>query len=88
MAVKRIKTRSGFEMELDDSCLDDMELFDAVVELQNGNTLAASTVIRKICGENRKALYDHCRLEDGRVPTQAIADEITDIFEGMNAKNS
>lgn len=75
-------------MELDDSCLDDMELFDAVADLQNGNALAASTVVRKICGENRKAMYDHCRLEDGRVPTQAITDEITDIFEGLNAKNS
>ena len=88
MAVKHIKTRTGFEMEIDDSCIDDMELFEAVADLQGGNTLAIPTVIRKICGEHKKALYDHCRLESGRVPTQAITEEITDIFTALNAKNS
>ncbi len=88
MAVKHIKTRTGFEMEIDDSCIDDMELFEAVADLQGGNTLAIPTVIRKVCGEYKKALYDHCRLESGRVPTQAITEEITDIFTALNAKNS
>lgn len=88
MAVKHIKTRTGFEMDIDDSCIDDMELFEAVADLQAGNTLAVPTVIRKIFGENKKALYDHCRLESGRVPTQAISNEIAEVFEALNAKNS
>lgn len=87
MAVKHIITKTGFEMDADDSCIDDMELFDAVVELQAGNALAIPVVIGKICGENKKALYDHCRLESGRVPTQAITEEITEIFTALNAKN-
>lgn len=88
MAVKHVKTKTGFEMDLDDSCIDDMELFEAVADAQSGNMLAVATIIRKVFGENRKALYDHCRLEDGRVPTQAVSDEITEVFEALNAKNS
>lgn len=87
MAVKHIITKTGFEMDADTSRIDDMELFDAVVELQAGNALAIPTVINKLCGDQKKALYDHCRLPDGRVPTQAITEEVTDIFEALNAKN-
>lgn len=88
MAIKHIKTNTGFEADIDDSCLDDMELFEAVADLQSGNVLAISTVIKKLCGEHKKALYDHCRLESGRVPTQAVTEEITEIFNELNAKNS
>lgn len=88
MAIKHIQTKTGFEMEIDDSCIDDMELFEAITDLQDGNTMAIPTVVRKICGVNKKALYDHCRTEDGRVPMQAISDEINDIFEVLGAKNS
>ncbi len=87
MAVKHIVTKTGFELDIEDSCLDDMELFDAVVDLQVGNMMAVPTVVSKICGSSKKALYDHCRLEDGRVPTKAVADEIGAIFEALNAKN-
>ena len=88
MAIKHIQTKTGFEMEIDDSCIDDMELFEAITDLQDGNTMAIPTVVGKICGVNKKALYDHCRTEDGRVPMQAISDEINDIFEVLGAKNS
>ena len=59
MAVKHIVTKTGFELDIEDSCLDDMELFDAVVDLQAGNMMAVPTVVSKICGSSKKALYDH-----------------------------
>ena len=88
MAVKHIKTKTGFELDLDDAVIDDMELFEAVADLQAGNTIAIPVVIRKIFGEHKKALYDHCRLENGRVPIQTVTEEISAIFEALNAKNS
>lgn len=88
MAIQHIKTSTGFECDIDDSCIDDMELFEAVADLQAGNSLAIPTVIRKICGDNKAALYDHVRLENGRVPVQAVSEEISEIFEGLKAKNS
>lgn len=87
MAVKHIKTSTGFEADIDDSCIDDMELFEAVIDLQAGNALAIPTVVRKIGGIHKEALYDHCRLETGRVPVEAVAEEIGEIFNALNAKN-
>lgn len=87
MAVKHIKTSTGFEADIDDSCIDDMELFEAVVDLQGGNALAIPLVVKKIGGIHKNALYDHCRLENGRVPVAAVAEEIGEIFNALNAKN-
>ena len=88
MAVKHIVTKTGFELDVDEAVIDDMELFEAVADLQAGNTMTIPVIIRKICGDSKKALYDHCRLESGRVPTQAVTEEIGAIFEALNAKNS
>ena len=87
MAIKHIKTATGFEADIDDSVIDDMELFDSIAALQGGDVMAIPTVISKLAGDNKKALYDHCRLENGRVPTQAVVAEITDILTELNGKN-
>lgn len=87
MAVKHIKTKTGFEADIDDSCIDDMELFEAVVDLQAGETMAIPVIIRKVGGIHKRALYNHCRLPDGRVPVQAVSEEIAEIFVALNAKN-
>jgi len=79
--MKQIKTASGFECEIDETCLDDMELFDAIAEMQGGNALAMKTVMTKILGEsNKAALYAHLRNEKGRVPTAQAANELTEII--------
>lgn len=85
--VKHIKTATGFECDIDDSAIDDMELFDAIADLQAGEVMAVPSVINKLVGDNKKALYDHCRLENGRVPTQAVISEITNILTELNGKN-
>ncbi len=87
MAMKHIKTSTGFEADIDDSCIDDMELFEAVADLQSGNAMAIPIVVKKVGGAYKQALYDHCRLPDGRVPVQAVSNEIGEIFNALNAKN-
>ena len=87
MAIKHIKTATGFEADIEDSVIDDMELFEAVAALQGGDVFQVPTVINKLVGEQKKALYDHVRLESGRVPTQAVVTEITEIFGALNGKN-
>lgn len=83
------KTKSGFEYSIDSNVMDNMELLDAVAEIDS-NPLALSKVLKMVLGdEQRKALYDHLRQEDGRVPVKAVSEEITDIFtsSGKNGKN-
>lgn len=89
MAIKKGVTSSGFEFEIDDAVINDMELIDAIADSMDDNPLAFSKVCAKLLGsEQRKKLYDHVR-ENGRVPLEKISTEITDIFNsfGDNGKN-
>ena len=82
------KTRTGFEFEVDPAVLDDMELLDAIVEIEE-KPFGVSKVLRMVLGDQqRKALYEHLRNEMGRVPVQAVMDAIIDIFtSGKEGKN-
>lgn len=83
MATIKGKTQSGFEFEIDSVTLDDMEFVDALADTMNDNPLAFSAVCAKLFGaEQKKKLYDHLRT-DGRVPLEAISNEIADVFKAL-----
>ena len=86
----KITTKSGFTCELPGNAADNMEIVDALAEMQSdSDMLAVSRVLRLLLGDaNRKALYDHLRV-DGRVPIEAVTAEISDIFAalGQTGKN-
>ena len=77
------ETKTGFAFELEEAVLDNMELVDALAEMQEDDPLALSAVVRMVLGPKSKALYEHLRTEDGRVPVSAISQEIMDIFEAL-----
>lgn len=90
--MKQVKTPSGFNAEIYDEALNDMELFDCLKTMESGNDaeklFAASEVAERLLGKDgKKALYDHIRDENGRVKTESFIYEIRDIFEGLKAKN-
>ena len=71
------KTESGFSIELEESTLDNMEVLDALSDLDEGNPLAMSRLVVKLLGKDgKKRLYDHLRTEDGRVPASAVESAI------------
>ena len=75
------KTTSGFEYEVSDAQLDNMELVDALAELTDNNALAVSKVTTQLLGkEQKKRLYDHVR-KDGIVSAQKVSDEILQILQ-------
>ena len=84
------KTETGFAFEIDEKRLDNMELLDAIAEMENDNIIALSNVSQLLLGkEQRKALYDHIRDEDGTVPSKSFSDELVNIFESVKEiKNS
>ena len=84
------KTESGFSIELEESALDNMEVLDALSDLDEGNPLAMSRLVVKLLGKDgKKRLYDHLRTEDGRVPASAVESAIMELFQSINAgKNS
>lgn len=82
-------TSTGFEYNIPEEQLDNMELLDALAEADSGKLLAISRVCDLLLGKEQKLrLYDHCRTEKGTVPTASIRDEILDIIQGQdNGKN-
>lgn len=84
------KTNSGFEIELDDGVANDQELLDALAALEDGEILNVSRLIVRLLGKDgRKKLYDHLRTEDGRVPADAAATAVFELFGSFSAgKNS
>ena len=87
----KVTTKSGFSCEIDPSTLDNMELVDALAEMQgDGDALSVSRVVRMVLGDkNRKALYDHLRKE-GRVAVGDVTQEVIEIFGALGnpGKNS
>lgn len=75
------KTKSGFEFEVDETRFNDMEYIELVVEAQK-SILSLPAVVEKLLGaEQKKALYEHVRTDDGRVPIEAIDAEINEIID-------
>ena len=61
-----------------------------LAEMQEENPLQISAVCRLVLGKaQRKALYDHLRTEDGRVPADQVSAALNEIFLalGPDAKN-
>lgn len=75
------KTSTGFEFEINEHKLDDMEFLDALAEVDE-NPLALSKVIKAMLGDDqKKKLYNHLRTDEGRVPVKAVAKEIAEIMK-------
>lgn len=78
----KIKTSSGFECELDEAFRDDFELLENLVRLDKGDPSGLTEIIDGIFGDEKEALYEHCRKENGRVSTVAVMQEVKDVFNG------
>ena len=75
------KTESGFEFEIDENIADDMELIEDIAKADKDVSVFPG-VLTKILGEEQKsALYDHLRNENGRV---SIKDTVAAFTEIMN----
>ncbi|MCD8207802.1 MAG: hypothetical protein LUD72_07685 [Bacteroidales bacterium] len=86
-------TTSGFKFSGDEKVMDNMELIDALADLDSGNTLAMSKVCKLVLGDDtRKELYDHLRTDDGRVPPKEVEKELLEIInfyqEGKKSSTS
>lgn len=83
-----VKTTSGFEMDVDESMFNDMELFECVAEVEKGHMLSLPEVVKRVTGDKKKEFYDSLRNEEGRVPVDDVMNEILDIIRQAGGKNS
>jgi hypothetical protein len=88
------KTSTGFVYKIDDDVLDDMELLDALIDMDNGDMSSYRYAIKALLGEEqRKALYEHVRdKKTGRVSAkkvfEAFAEVLNSAKENQAIKNS
>lgn len=81
--MKKITLKDGYVIELDESKLNNMELLDALSDVEDGNELAVSRVCKLILGvDARKKLYDHLR-ENGIVPIEKVSNAILEVFNSI-----
>ena len=81
----KVVTSTGFECEIDPDALNDMELFDCICKLQDGDMMQLPKIFGKLLSdEDYERLKDHCRTESGRVPIERVSEELNNIFTGMS----
>lgn len=83
-------TKSGFEFELEENVINNMELVDALADCADDNPFAVSKAVKLLLGNDlRQKLYDHLRTEDGRVPMEDVSAAVSEIFAafGTAGKN-
>ena len=77
-------TTSGFSWSIEEDALDDMELLDALAEIDAGKLDAVSAACLHLLGKEQRArLYDHRRDERGRVRISDVSAELGEIIRGM-----
>ena len=83
-------TSSGFKFKIDEVDLNDMEFIELMAEAEENPLKYPKMVERMLGKEQKKKLYDHVRTKEGRVPPDAIDEEVEEIFilAGEDAKNS
>lgn len=86
----RGKTKSGFEYNVSETVMNDMEVVDAIAKCDSENSFekmkGISELCKKIFGNDLKRVYDHVRTEDGRVPPDKLEEEILCIFDAIGAQ--
>lgn len=85
------KTKSGFTFAVNENAMNDMELVDLLADDDLNDAIKASKVVHKLLSDKQcKRLYDHVRTPEGRVPMDAISQEVANIFAalGKQGKNS
>jgi hypothetical protein len=77
------KTKTGFQFSVDENCMNDMELVDILADVSVDEAFRMSALVKRLLpNDQRKALYDHVRV-NGRVPVDAIIMEVESIFDAM-----
>lgn len=79
-------TASGYKFAIDENLMNDFEIVDAIADIVSNEPSrllsGLSTFVTKILGaDGKKALFDHVRTPDGRVPIEAIEREVGEIMQ-------
>lgn len=80
----------GFELEINENCLDDWDLLEILGEIDDGNAGKIVKAAKLMLGdEGVKKLKDHFRNDKGKVPVSVMVSAMSELMESVSAlKNS
>lgn len=81
--MKKGKLENGFEYEVDETILDDMEFLEKCADMARGTDPWAmfDVIDRVFPGDEKKRAYDFVRdTETGRVSAEAVAELMNDVL--------
>lgn len=82
-----VKLPCGFEGEIDEGAVNDMEFLDALTDLQEGDPTALSKMCSLLLSKSdKKRFYDACRNENGRAEPERVSEEITELLKQLGDK--
>ena len=84
-------TSSGFDFEIDQENMDNMELLEELAKFSDSNPLPLPKICEYLLGSDQKqAFYEHLRKVDGRVSMRRANAELEEMFKsiGEAGKNS
>ncbi len=82
-------TKSGFKYEISAGRLENYELIEALAEVDKNPLLLPKVVNLLLEKEQADKLKEHLRNKNGLISTEALSNEILNMFEGQTeTKNS
>ena len=85
--MTQIKLSRGFEAEIDEAAVNDMEFLDALTQMQEGDPTGLSVICDMLLNkQDKKRLYDAVRDENGRATIEAVSAKIKEIFDQLGSK--
>lgn len=84
MEKMHIQTSAGFEWDMDPAVMDDILVIEDLAALDQGDLLKVPEVLRRLLGEpGKRALYEHLKTEEDRVPISAVSAALAEIITAM-----
>lgn len=75
------KTKTGFNYSLKKEVLDDWELLEILREIDKGNPQYSVDAVIKLLGKKQyERLKNHIKNSNGRISTEAMTKELSDII--------
>lgn len=85
--MSHVKLSCGYEGEVDEGAVNDMEFLDALTDLQDGDLTALSKLCALLLPKSeKKKLYDACRNESGHAEPETVSRQITELLQQLNSK--
>ena len=87
----KIKTKTGFVFEPDETLLESWEFFTAIADAdsedESRQISGARNLISVLLGKDEKRLIAHLKEKTGAASVSGVMTEVTDILSQMKTKN-